>query len=229
MKRLICRCLIFFMVTAFLFNCGLICVQTNAETDSYEQTTTTMPLDYEIDEFLSWVESEKDLRALLETERKIDGAYAEGYAGRLREFYEQDRKMFISTLAECSADARNRAALLLPGGYFGLQEMQSFHDDILLLMKDGTWTEQEMEVLREIEGSAKQLLDMYLPEPTTEPPATDLAVPEITAADTTEETTVPVQSPKNEINTTVIWVVVLSIAVAATAFGIGKVIKSKRH
>lgn len=221
MKKTFGRRFVILLAAAILFSFpyGVIYVRATASTD----------LDHDIVAFTIWLNEETDLRALLETERKIDGAYAEGYTGRLREFYEQDRKMFISTLAECSADARNRAALLLPGGYFGLQEMQSFHDDILLLMKDGTWTEQEMEVLREIEGSAKQLLDMYLPEPTTELPVTDPAVPEITAADTTEETTVPVQSPKTEINTTVIWVVVLSIAVAATAFGIGKVIKSKRH
>lgn len=192
-----------------------------------ENTTdgTMPPSYYETEEFFSWLRSETDLVAFFETDRKIDGAFADAYAGRLRELFEQGRTSFISTLAGCSVDARYRASRLLSCGYIGRQEIQSFYDDILISMQDDTWSEQEMEVLQNIKDGAKQILDTYLPNPTTEPPSTTSS----TEAAVPEETTLPLQDSGEETTSGLYWGVGTAVLAMVLIAGIYAFIKARKR
>lgn len=218
------RLRIVFLTVFLIF--GTICVRA---TENPTQTAS-LPDSNDPEEFSSWLRSETDLAAFFETDRQIDGAYATGYAGRLREFYEQDRRLFISTLAACSADAQHRATQLLPSGYAGLQEIQPFYDEILLLMKDTTLTEKELEVLQKIEVSAKHILGMFLPDPTTQPPAANAedSVPNETTQDPTEGTTLPLQGSEEGTDLGLYWGIGIA-ALAVVALGIFAMTKAKKR
>ena len=222
MQKMICRALVFLTFAAILLGCA-------APLRAEQNTTgdTLLPGYYEVEEITSWIQTETDLVAFFETDKTIDGAYSVMYGLRLKEFYEQDPRLFISTLAKCSDDAQRRSVYLLPCGYdeSELQELQPFYDELLLLMEDDTWNDQEMEVMGQIRSNTERLLDMTLPKPTTEP-STETDSPEKTEQEPTEETTVPVYDSEQEADTGWYWGIGIAVVLAT---GVYAVIKARKR
>ena len=223
MKKIICRALMFLMFAAVLLGCA---APLRAEQNTTEDTLP--PWLSEVHEIISWINTETDLVAFFETDKTIDGAYSVMYGLRLKEFYEQDPRLFISTLAKCSADAQRRSVYLLPCGYdeSGPQELQPFYDELLLLMEEDTWSDQEMEVMGQIGSNAERFLEMMLPKPTTEP-VIETTLPEETEQEPTVETTVPVYESGEEADPGLYWGI--GMAAVVLAAGVYAVIKARKR
>lgn len=225
MKKIIRRALMFLMFAAVLLGCA---APLRAEQNTTEDTLP--PWLSEVHEIISWINTETDLVAFFETDKTIDGAYSVMYGLRLKEFYEQDPRLFISTLAKCSADAQRRSVYLLPRGYdeSGPQELQPFYDELLLLMEEDTWSDQEMEVMGQIRSNAEWLLELLQPKPTTEP-VIETTLPEETEQEPTVETTVPVYESGEEADPGLYWGIGITALAVLLAAGVYAVIKARKR